>query len=218
MIHGAKISFEAECFNHELCICVHIISRLTGQQDDSPSDVPDACFIRAPMGVAEVLHCEVADALSCLMVTGSEELVSRVIRVKVQDGVNVHFPVTVVVPFCTRYRGNYRDVAVKIVDGERRASYITPVTTEGTYGGQRVRVICHLASSSRYLYEEIHILCKNGRSYTFVVLHLVGINPIQLHFIYVAPNRYLMTLSIQRRSRLYSYYYNIIYKDPTIPP
>ncbi|KAE8279138.1 Death domain-containing protein 1 [Larimichthys crocea] len=101
------------------------------------------------MGVAEVLHCEVADALSCLMVTGSEELVSRVIRVKVQDGVNVHFPVTVVVPFCTRYRGNYRDVAVKIVDGERRASYITPVTTEGTYGGQRVRVIRHQASSSR---------------------------------------------------------------------
>ncbi|TKS92905.1 Death domain-containing protein 1 [Collichthys lucidus] len=111
---------------------------LTGQQDDRTSDVPDACFIRAPVGVAEVLRCELADALSCLMVTGSEELVSRVIRVKVQDGVDgVHFPLTVVVPFCTRYRGNYRDVAVKIVDGERRASYITPVTTEGTYGGQR---------------------------------------------------------------------------------
>ncbi|XP_031145827.1 death domain-containing protein 1 isoform X2 [Sander lucioperca] len=110
---------------------------LTGEQEDSHSDVPDTCFIRAPMGVAEVLRCEVADTLSCLMVTASEELVSRVIRVKVQDGANVHFPVIVIVPFCARYRSSYRDVAVKIVDGERRASYVTPVTTEGTYGGQR---------------------------------------------------------------------------------
>ncbi|KAK5848341.1 hypothetical protein PBY51_005965 [Eleginops maclovinus] len=110
---------------------------LTGQQRDSQSVAPDTCFIRAPMGVADVLRCEVADTLSCLMVTGSEELVSRVIRLKILDGANVHFPVTVVVPFYARYRGNYRDVAVKIVDGKRRASYVTPVTTEGTYGGHR---------------------------------------------------------------------------------
>ncbi|XP_034712816.1 death domain-containing protein 1 [Etheostoma cragini] len=110
---------------------------LTGKQEDGHSDLPDTCFIRAPMGVAEVLRCEVADTLSCLMVTASEELVSRVIRVKVQDGANIHFPVIVSLPFCARYRGSYRDVAVKIVDGEGKASYITPVTTEGTYGGQR---------------------------------------------------------------------------------
>ncbi|KAI3376382.1 hypothetical protein L3Q82_016863, partial [Scortum barcoo] len=110
---------------------------LAGHQEDNHSDVPDICFIRAPLGVADVLRCEVADTLSCLMVTGSEELVSRVIRVQVQDGADFHFPVTVVVPFCARYHGNYRDVTVKIVDGERRASYVTPVTTEGTYGGQR---------------------------------------------------------------------------------
>uniref|UniRef100_A0AAQ4RLJ0 Death domain containing 1 n=1 Tax=Gasterosteus aculeatus aculeatus TaxID=481459 RepID=A0AAQ4RLJ0_GASAC len=110
---------------------------LTGKREGTHCDVPDACFIRAPEGVAEALRCEVADALSCLMVTGSEELVSRVIRVKVHDGANIRFPVTIVVPFCTRYRGNYRDVAVKVVDGERRTSYVAPVTTEGTYGGQR---------------------------------------------------------------------------------
>ncbi|XP_040887748.1 death domain-containing protein 1 [Toxotes jaculatrix] len=110
---------------------------LPGKMEGSQSHIPDACFIRASVGVAEVLGCEVADALSCLMVTGSEELVSRVIRVKVQGSANVHFPVTVVMPFCARYRGNYRDVAVKIVDGDRRTSYVTPVTTEGTYGGQR---------------------------------------------------------------------------------
>ncbi|AWO97562.1 putative death domain-containing protein 1 [Scophthalmus maximus] len=110
---------------------------ITGEMEDSQTHVPDACFIRAPMGAAEALRCEMADSFSCLMVTGSEELVSRVIRVRVHGGANLHFPVTVVVPFCARYRGNYRDVAVKIVDGERRASYVTPTTTEGTYGGQR---------------------------------------------------------------------------------
>lgn len=130
--------------HHELCFCAHIIyskmtSRLTGRQEDRRSDVPDACFIRAAPGAAEVLRCEVADTLSCLIVSGSEELVSRVIMVKIQDGAHLHFPVTVVVPFCARYRGSYRDVAVKIVDGEGRTSYVTPVTSEGTYGGQRVK-------------------------------------------------------------------------------
>ncbi|XP_074555105.1 death domain-containing protein 1 isoform X2 [Halichoeres trimaculatus] len=110
---------------------------LTGQHEDSHSNVQHACFIKAPVGVAELLRCEVADALSSLMVTGSEELVSRVIRVEVQNGANFHFPVTLVVPFCACYRGSYQDVAVKMVNRERRTSYVTPVTTEGTYGGQR---------------------------------------------------------------------------------
>lgn len=125
------------------CFCAHILnskmtSRLTGQREDRHSDGLDACFIRAPPGVAEFLRCEVADGLSCLMVTGLEELVSRVIRVKVLEGACLHFPVTVVVPFCARYRGSYRDIAVKVVDDGGRTCYITPVATEGTYGGQRV--------------------------------------------------------------------------------
>ncbi|KAK2863090.1 hypothetical protein Q5P01_002623 [Channa striata] len=101
-----------------------------GKVDDSQSLAPGACFIRASPGAADVLRCEVADAFSCVMVTGSEELVSRVIRVRVQEGADLHFPVTLVVPFCTSYRSSYRDVVVKIVDGEKNASYVTPVTTE----------------------------------------------------------------------------------------
>lgn len=115
-------------------------SRLSAHLEGSGSNIPDVCFIRAPAGVAEVLTCEVADAFSCLMVASAEELVSRVIRVGVREGAGARFPFAVVVPFCARYRGNYRNVAVKIVDGERRASYIAPVATEGTYGGQRVTV------------------------------------------------------------------------------
>ncbi|KAK2899837.1 death domain-containing protein 1 isoform X1 [Channa argus] len=105
--------------------------------EESQSLVPDTCFIRASPDVAEVLRCEVADAFSCIMVTGSEELVSRVIRVKVQDGANLHFPVTLAVPFCTSYRSNYRDVVVKIVGGDTNASYVTPITTDANYEGQR---------------------------------------------------------------------------------
>ncbi|XP_029944282.1 death domain-containing protein 1 [Salarias fasciatus] len=110
---------------------------LTGQVQDADCGVPDACFIKVPAGTHAALRCEVADSLSCLMVTDSEELVSRVIRVKVQDGNTFHFPLTVIVPFHARYRGNYRDVAVKMMDEERRVSYVSPVTTEGLYGGQK---------------------------------------------------------------------------------
>lgn len=101
--------------------------------------MPDACFVRGPLGLADGLRCESAHALSRLMVSGSEELVSRVIRIRVKDGARLHFPVTVVVPFCGSYRGSYRDLAVKIVDEQGRRSYVTPLATEGTYGGQWVK-------------------------------------------------------------------------------
>ncbi|MED6241623.1 hypothetical protein ATANTOWER_022013, partial [Ataeniobius toweri] len=90
--------------------------------------------VRAP---ADGLRFEVDDALSCLMVSGSEELVSRVICVKVRAGDTFHFPVTVAVPFCLRHRSSHREVAVKFVDEEKRESYITPVTTDGARGGQK---------------------------------------------------------------------------------
>lgn len=104
--------------------------------------VPDVCFVRGPPGLAAALRCELADALSCLMVRGSEELVSRVIRLQVREGAHLLFPVTVVVPFCGSYRGSYRDVLVKVVDERGGRSYVTPLATEGTYGGQWVRC-CH---------------------------------------------------------------------------
>lgn len=101
--------------------------------------VPDACFIRGPPGLAQALRCDVVNTLSCLMVCGSEELLSRVIRVRVEDGARLRFPVTVIVPFYGSYRGSYRDLLVKTLDQEGRSSYVAPLATEGTYGGQRVR-------------------------------------------------------------------------------
>ncbi|KAM9718091.1 death domain-containing protein 1 [Menidia menidia] len=110
---------------------------LTGQMEGSCPDEADGCFIRAPPAVAKVLRCETADQLSCLMVSGSEELVSRVVRVEGQSGASFHFPLTVAVPFCVRHRGSYRDVAVKIISEGRRVSYLTPVTSEGVHGGRQ---------------------------------------------------------------------------------
>ncbi|XP_055363028.1 death domain-containing protein 1 isoform X2 [Betta splendens] len=110
---------------------------ITVGAEDSRSQLLEASFIRAPLGVAAALRCESADALSGLMVSGSEELVSRVVRVEVQQGASLRFPVTVAVPFRARYRSNYRDVAVKIVDGAGRTSYVSPVVAEEAWGGQR---------------------------------------------------------------------------------
>ncbi|XP_034020409.1 death domain-containing protein 1 isoform X1 [Thalassophryne amazonica] len=128
---------KADCKEKEETNREWITVGLTGEVKDNRTDVPDACIIKASVGVVKMMRCEVADALSFLMVAGSEELVSRVIWVKTQEGAKVRFPVTVAVPFCARYHGIYRDVAVKILHGERRASYITPVTKEWNYGEKR---------------------------------------------------------------------------------
>lgn len=89
--------------------------------------------------MSEALRCDLAQGLSCLMVSGPEELVSRVIRIRKRDGARLRFPLTVVVPFCGSYRGSYRDVVVKMVDKDGRRSYVAPLATEGTYGGQWVK-------------------------------------------------------------------------------
>lgn len=90
--------------------------------------------------MAGAVTCELSDTLSCLVVSGAEELVSRVLRVKGRPGADLHLPVGLVLPFYARYHGCSRDVAVKMLDEEGRTSYITPRTTEGAIGGHRVRV------------------------------------------------------------------------------
>ena len=55
------------------------------------------------------------------------------------------------------------------------------------------------------------IPCKTFNKYT------VAKKSSQVNFIYIVPNHnrsYLMTLSMQSRSRPYS----VIYRDPTVPP
>nr|XP_061810856.1 death domain-containing protein 1-like [Nerophis lumbriciformis] len=101
-------------------------------------DIAGACFIRAPLSSAEAVRCEAADAMSCLMVTGAEELLSRVIRLRAEShDDDLRFPLTLALSFRARYRGSYRTITVKVVDAEGRASYLLPATTKDTYGGKR---------------------------------------------------------------------------------
>ncbi|XP_077355151.1 death domain-containing protein 1 [Festucalex cinctus] len=101
------------------------------------TDIPGACIIRAPLGAVKVVRCEVADSLSCLMVTGAEELVSQVIRLKAVGDADLRFPLTLALSFRARYRGSYRTINVKVVDGDGRVSYLIPAMTQGTCGGKR---------------------------------------------------------------------------------
>ncbi|KAL7875906.1 hypothetical protein AOLI_G00108690 [Acnodon oligacanthus] len=72
------------------------------------------------------------------MVSRSEELVSSVLRIKEPSSYKcASSPLTIAVPFRTSYRGNYREITVKVVDQEQRVSYITPTAIEGNYGGDR---------------------------------------------------------------------------------
>ncbi|KAI5104365.1 death domain-containing protein 1 [Silurus meridionalis] len=104
---------------------------------DSDRSSKVLCYITAPLDVTKVITCKAVDSLSSLMVSGSEELVSSVFKLDNFSGTKCPFPLTVAVPFQACYRLNYREVVVKVVDQEKRISYVTPTATEGIYGGCR---------------------------------------------------------------------------------
>lgn len=137
--------------------------------------VPDVCWVRGPPGLAGALRCQLADAHSGLMVGGSEELVSRVIRIQAQEGARPRFPVTLVVPFCGSYRGSYRDVLVKVVDQQGGRSYVTPLATEGTYGGQWVRLGHGLGSVGYGSGASGRVVCLLQGSFAEVRVYRLGL-------------------------------------------
>ncbi|XP_043100576.1 death domain-containing protein 1 [Puntigrus tetrazona] len=108
-----------------------------GLADGTRSSESPRVYITAPPEVTNSLTCEVVDGLSSLMVSGSEELVSNVLRIQTSSRAQCPFPLTVAVPFQATYQGNYREITVKVVDPGQRVSYVTPTSTEGFYGGQK---------------------------------------------------------------------------------
>ncbi|XP_026792483.3 death domain-containing protein 1 isoform X2 [Pangasianodon hypophthalmus] len=108
-----------------------------GLTDSARSSSKVLCYITAPLEVTKVITCKSVDGLSSLMVSGSEELVSSVLRLENLSNMKCPFPLTVAVPFQACYRLNYREAVVKVVDQEQRISYVTPLATEGIYGGRR---------------------------------------------------------------------------------
>ncbi|KAI5625795.1 death domain-containing protein 1 [Silurus asotus] len=127
-IPSAVIMDECISWTHK-CITVGLT--------DSDRSSKVLCYITAPLDVTKVITCKAVDSLSSLMVSGSEELVSSVFKLDNFSGTKCPFPLTVAVPFQACYRLNYREVVVKVVDQEKRISYVTPTATEGIYGGCR---------------------------------------------------------------------------------
>ncbi|MBN3303977.1 DTHD1 protein, partial [Amia calva] len=94
--------------------------------------------ITAPCNMIQQMTCRIVNDMSPLIITDSEELVSNIIRIQCTDTrIKIPFPITIAIPFSARYRGNYRDIMVKVIDDELQPSYIHPFSTEGTYGGQK---------------------------------------------------------------------------------
>uniref|UniRef100_A0A8B9KB77 Death domain containing 1 n=1 Tax=Astyanax mexicanus TaxID=7994 RepID=A0A8B9KB77_ASTMX len=116
--------------------CLFLCHSLT---DSGSSSSKPVCYITGPVKVkAKLITCKVVDGLSSLMVSGSEELVSSVLRIEIPSSTKSPlFPLSIAMPFRASYRGNYREVTVKVVDQEQRVSYVSPIATESSYEGHR---------------------------------------------------------------------------------
>ncbi|KAB1282856.1 Death domain-containing protein 1 [Camelus dromedarius] len=108
--------------------------------DDTVPQV--SCYITAPSYVLQHLECWIINSMSSLTVSDNEELVSNVITVKCSDmEKRIPFPISIAIPFAARYRGNYRDIMVKVSDVNMQSSYLTPNSLEGMRGSYKVQPI-----------------------------------------------------------------------------
>ncbi|XP_069449129.1 death domain-containing protein 1 [Ovis canadensis] len=104
--------------------------------DDTVPQV--SCYITAPAYVLQHLQCRIINSMSSLIVSENEELVSNVITVECSDmEKRIPFPICIAIPFTARYRGNYRDIMVKVSDINLQSSYLTPNSLEGKRGNYK---------------------------------------------------------------------------------
>lgn len=98
--------------------------------DDTVPQV--SCYITAPAYVLQHLQPRIINSMSSLTVSENEELVSNVITVECSDmEKRIPFPICIAIPFTARYRGNYRDIMVKVSDINLQSSYLMPNSLEG---------------------------------------------------------------------------------------
>ncbi|XP_007953742.2 death domain-containing protein 1 [Orycteropus afer afer] len=97
-----------------------------------------SCYITAPSYVLQHLECRIINSMSSLIVSDNEELVSNVITIEFSDREQrIPFPICIAIPFTARYRGNYRDIMVKLSDLSLQSSYLTPNSLEGPRGSYK---------------------------------------------------------------------------------
>ncbi|KAM9294936.1 LOW QUALITY PROTEIN: death domain-containing protein 1 [Morus bassanus] len=97
-----------------------------------------ACFIKAPATALENLKCKIVNDASSLVVADSEELVSNVISIECSDyEKTIPFPINIAIPFTSCFRGNYREIMVKVTDVNFQSNYLTPVSLQGYQGNHK---------------------------------------------------------------------------------
>ncbi|XP_062069099.1 death domain-containing protein 1 isoform X1 [Lepus europaeus] len=106
------------------------------------TDAQVSCYITAPSNVLPQLVCRIINSMSSLIVSDNEELVSNIISVECSDKeMKIPFPICIAIPFAARYRGNYRDIMVKVSDMNLQSSYLTPNSLEGIRGRYKVQPV-----------------------------------------------------------------------------
>nr|XP_054409791.1 death domain-containing protein 1 [Pongo abelii] len=104
--------------------------------DDTGPQV--SCYITAPSYVLQQLECRIINHMSSLIVGDNEELVSNVVTIECSDREKrLPFPIGIAIPFTARYRGNYRDIMVKVCDINLQSSYLNPNSLERMKGGYK---------------------------------------------------------------------------------
>ncbi|XP_037685481.1 death domain-containing protein 1 isoform X2 [Choloepus didactylus] len=97
-----------------------------------------SCYIRAPSYVLQHLECRIINSMSSLVVSDNEELVSNVITIEFSDQeMRIPFPICIAIPFTAHYKGNYRDIMVKVYDINLQPSYLIPNSLEGVRGSYK---------------------------------------------------------------------------------
>ncbi|XP_068797159.1 death domain-containing protein 1 [Struthio camelus] len=97
-----------------------------------------ACYIKAPAVALENLVCKIVNDISSLVVDDSEELVSNVISIECSDcEKTIPFPIKIAIPFTSCFRGNYRDIMVKVTDVNFQSTYLTPISLEEYQGNHK---------------------------------------------------------------------------------
>jgi hypothetical protein len=77
--------------------------------------------------------------MSSFIVSDNEELVSNVITVECSDkDKEIPFPICITIPFKACYKGNYRDIMVKMSDRNFQSSYLIPNLLERMRGSCKV--------------------------------------------------------------------------------
>lgn len=131
------------------------------QNDDTSPQV--SCYITAPSCILQHLECRIVNSMSSLVVSDNEELVSNVIIVECSTmEKRIPFPICIAIPFTARYRGNYRDILVKVSDVNLQSSYLIPNSLEGMRGSYKVdkslATSTFLFSSSSKYYSDYQIV------------------------------------------------------------